>query len=557
MKKFLLRNKKTHTVLLLLILISISCIPLIGLLHPGLPITHDGQDHVARIANFYQNLQEGIVIPRWAPNLNWGYGHPILMFLYPIPSYSSSFFHFLGFSLVDSLKIVFAVTFVASGITMFLWVRSFLDEYSAFFAALLYMFAPYRLVDLYVRGAIGEHVAFVFPPLILYFLFNYAKQRNYLSFLGAAVSLALLILSHNAISLMFVPLLFAYSLFLLWGSKDNKNFVLSVIFIFLLGFGLSAFFWVPAFVEGKYTLRDIVTKGEYAKRFVEIKDFFMGPWNYGGTGQFTVQIGILQWCAVFASLPVIIYLKKHKNKYWGFTLFLVICFLFSLFIMTSWSVALWDRISMIQKFQFPWRFLSLTVFITAVLGGIVIHQISGRMRGGIVVVLALLVLYFSNSYWHANGYLQKPSGFYTGIYQGTTDTGESAPIWSVRFMEQEPQALMEVIEGDAQIRQLSRSATKHLYEITATKTARIRENTLYFPGWAVNINMQEVPIEFQDPKNRGLITFFVEAGTNIASVEFSDTKLRFFASIISIVSILVLGIGIIISINHKIWKRFL
>ena len=81
----------------LLCVIIFSCVPLYTLLHPGLPITHDGQDHVARIANFYLSLSEGNIVPRWAANLNWGYGHPILMFLYPLSSYAASIFHVIGF----------------------------------------------------------------------------------------------------------------------------------------------------------------------------------------------------------------------------------------------------------------------------------------------------------------------------------------------------------------------------------------------------------------------------------------------------------------------------
>ena len=76
----------------LLLLILISLVPLLSLFKSGLPLTHDGQDHVARIANFYRSLIEGNLVPRWAGNLNWGYGHPILMFLYPLPSYLASFF---------------------------------------------------------------------------------------------------------------------------------------------------------------------------------------------------------------------------------------------------------------------------------------------------------------------------------------------------------------------------------------------------------------------------------------------------------------------------------
>ena len=108
----------------LIFLIFISLIPLFDLFRSGLPLTHDGQDHVARIANFYQSLSEGNIIPRWAANLNWGFGHPVLMFLYPLPSYIASFFHFLNLSLVDSTKIIFGLGFVLSGIFMYLWIRA-------------------------------------------------------------------------------------------------------------------------------------------------------------------------------------------------------------------------------------------------------------------------------------------------------------------------------------------------------------------------------------------------------------------------------------------------
>src|SRR3989344_8942000 len=89
------------------VIILVSLIAGFDFYRDGFPLTHDGQDHIARIANFYQNLQEGVFIPRWAGNLNWGYGHPILMFLYPLPSYTAFVFLFLGISLIGSVKLVF------------------------------------------------------------------------------------------------------------------------------------------------------------------------------------------------------------------------------------------------------------------------------------------------------------------------------------------------------------------------------------------------------------------------------------------------------------------
>lgn len=546
---------KNNTFLFFLLLFSL--IPLVGLLHPGLPITHDGQDHVARIANFYKNLSEGNIVPRWAGNLNWGYGHPILMFLYPLPSYLASIFHFLGFSLIDSLKLVFGLSYIASGFAMYLWIKEYLGEKAGLAAGILYTFAPYRFVDLYVRGAIGEHVAFVFPPLILYFLLKFSKESRSIYLLGISLSFASLVLSHNAISLMFLPIVFLYAFYLILRSnKDKLKLSLDYLISYAAGFGLSAFFWMPAFFEGKYTLRNIVTSNDYTSRFVNIESLIYGPWNYGGTGQFTTQVGILQLAVVILALFLTIYLFRKKDRNWIVSAALLVGFFASLFIMTSSSLPIWEKITTIQKFQFPWRFLTLSVFFTASLGGFLIGSIEKRFKLLALGVVVILALFLNKDYWHANGYLNKSDSFFNNVYNGTTDTGESAPIWSVRFMEKRPKAHIEVISGRADIRELERTSTSHKYEVTSYLPTRIRENTLYFPGWRITVNGKPVNIEFQDPANRGLMTFFVEKGKHIIEVEFGETKLRLFANTVSMLSLLGLAFYVILR-KGKIWQRFL
>lgn len=529
---------KTRFFVILLFILSI--VPLLDLFYPGIPVTHDGQDHVARIANFYKNLEEGNIIPRWAANLNWGYGHPILMFLYPLPSYAASLFHFLGFSLVDSTKIVFGTTYILSGLTMYFWINEFLGKRAAFISSLLYLLVPYRFVDLYVRGAIGEHVAFVFPPLILYFLLKLSKKPSQWSIIGGPLSLAGLILSHNAISIMFLPLISLYALYLFWLSKEKKRLIYQYTSILVFGLGLSAFFWFPAFFEGKYTLRDIVTAGEFSSRFVRFQSLLWGEWNYGGSGQFTTQVGPVQWLMVLLSAPSIILLRRKKNNLWILTAGSFILFIGTLFLMTSGSKFVWETVTTLQKFQFPWRFLSVTVFATALLGGLFVAQLPKKKQFFTCFLLLIALLWFNKDYWHAKSFLVKLESFYTGIYQSTTDTGESSPIWSVRFMEKEPKARIEVIDGNASIKELKRSTKQHEYEIEARGKARIRENTLYFPGWEVFIDGKIVSIEFQDPANRGLMTFYVDEGKHLVQVRFGETRLRQFADYISLGSLIIM-----------------
>jgi len=566
------------------ILIILSLLPIVSLFTPGLLVTHDGKDHFVRIASFYASLQEGNIVPRWAGNLNWGFGHPILMFLYPLSSYVASIFRFIGFSFVDATKIVFMLAYIASVLSMYLWMQAVWGKRAGFIGALLYGFAPYRFVDLYVRGAIGEHMAFAFPPLICFFLYKLAKQQtgikyNVLSIiygLGLSISFAFLILSHNAISLMFLPVIGMYIIYLfIYETKKSFCFLLSAFCFLLLGFGLSSFFWVPALVEGKYTLRNIVTTGEAMDRFVPWTWFFYSPWNYGGTVTLTKSLGIFQWVGIAASFVLI---WKTKDKKLRFLLF-VFCFLLfaSLFIMTSASSFIWKQIMILQNFQFPWRFLSLTTFIAAVLGGISVSQSLNmfgqkakskkqkssnyklptnyelRTTNLVFIVFCLLLIVSTSHMWHPKGFSLEEELSYTGIYAGTTDTGESSPIWSVRFMLESPKAVIEVISGIATVEQIRRTSTLHEYRIVADTRAEFLENTVYFPGWEVLVDGKETNIEFQSEIHRGIMTFWVEKGEHQVAVVFRDTKLRKISSVITVVSGIVLILVAIIT--GYLWKR--
>lgn len=535
------------------IVILLGCIPLFDLLHNGLPQTHDGMDHVARIANFYKSLSEGVIIPRWAENLNWGYGHPILMFLYPLSSYIASFFHFLSFSYIDSVKLVFGLGFIASGITMYLWAREQFNEHFGIAASLLYLYTPYRFVDMYVRGAIGEHMAFIFPPLIMYFLLLYFRtnqtKKEYWYFAGISISTALLLLAHNAISIMFLPLIIIYAVYLSYINKQYKKLFLSGASL-VWGLLLSGFFTFPAFFEGKFTLRDIVTGNEYKDRFVNLLSLIYSPWNYGISGQFSVQIGIANIAGLLL-LPFIFIKKIRKEEKILFIIFFVF-FLLSIFVMLPQSNFLYNTITTLKKFQFPWRFLSLTAFTTSVMGAsifLVIKKESYKKIGIAVLIISLFLT--TSSFWKAKSFIVKPDSFYNAIYYGTTDTGESAPVWSIRFMEKEPKAHLEVISGEANYLEVKRTSTKHNYQISVqSDTARIKDNTLFFPNWTVFANGRKQDIQFQDPSQRGLITFTLPKGEYKVDVVFNDTKLRIISNMVSLLALLLIPVLLIVN-NYK------
>src|SRR3990167_504593 len=103
--------KKKINLFMLLFIIS-----LLPLMRKGTYESGDLTLHSVFLRSFYESLSEGNLIPRWAGNLCGDKGCPVFLFEYITPFYIGSIFHFLGFSLIDSIKALLAVSFIASGV---------------------------------------------------------------------------------------------------------------------------------------------------------------------------------------------------------------------------------------------------------------------------------------------------------------------------------------------------------------------------------------------------------------------------------------------------------
>ncbi len=96
---------KKFSLLILIAVIVLVCIPLF---RPGFFVSDDGGWMVIRLSAFYQSLREGQFPVRFLGRLNHGYGYPVANFLYPGYMYIGSVIHFLGFSFVNTVKIILA-----------------------------------------------------------------------------------------------------------------------------------------------------------------------------------------------------------------------------------------------------------------------------------------------------------------------------------------------------------------------------------------------------------------------------------------------------------------
>lgn len=539
--------------LLIPLLILISLFPLKELLLPGAYQSHDIIEHAARLASFYESLRQGNPIPRWGGNLNYTYGHPVIMFLYPLTNYLGSLIHFLGFNIINSIKILFGLSYIASGVFMYLWIKRLWGQKAGFIAAIFYLFAPYRFVDLYVRAALGEHLAFVFIPLACWMLTELIKTQKRKYLVLSSISIALLILSHNAISLMFMPFIFIYC-FWLRVSPHATRYALFAIF---LGFALSAFFWLPALLEGKYTLREIVADKEiFINNYLKPKELFFSKWGYGGSSNkeeisgFMVSLSWFQWLVIFISV-VLLFIKKNKNKL--FLTFLLTYLFLGIFFTNNLSKPFISVVPLISNFQFPWRLLAIPVFICSILAGYLVFYFRKKLQFWQVFVFCLIVILSTLDYWQIQEKGETYSDDYLlQEYTGTTETGESTPRWAIRFQESYPYDKVQLVYGGLDGHEIDKwNFEEHRYIVNTRENSQIADNTLYFPGWKVWVNEKETPIIYQDINWRGIITYPVPVGEHQVVVKFTRTRIRLLADLISLISLIGLISLICLKENEK------
>ncbi len=542
--------KKNINLLMLLILTSL--LPLISLLRIGTYESGDLSQNVFKSMEFYSSLQEGSFIPRWAGDLNATFGYPLFIFIYPLPYYIISFFHFVGFSFIASIKLLIAFSFILSGIGMFLFVKEDFSDFPAFVASIFYLYSPYHLIDMHLRVSIGEVVSFAILPLNLLLANKLSKYGSAKYLVLTTFSLFLLFLANPAISLISSFVIVLYAIFT-WSIKKNRKLVKLLPFFisFFLALGLSAFYWIPAILESKYTHEAL-----YVSKisFVTIRQLLYSPWRYGllfqgPKGELSFLIGYAQIAVVIICL--LLFLKKRFNRYQEVNLIFYLILLSSIFfLLLPVSSFIWNGISILKNFQFTYRMLFFVALFTALLSGVLATKLNKKI---ILIILTVAVLQTILNWGNRRTIPSITDSILRSRLPLSTSAGEgfqpAAPIWvnpKNPWMDKIPKNHIEILKGNAKISIIKRTDQLHEYNINASEITNFRENTLYFPGWRLYANDKEIPLSISKYPKPGIIEFRLDKGSYDVKLKFQDTPVVKISKIISLLSLLTI-IAVLIS----------
>lgn len=548
------------------LIITLVCL-LLGwqLLRPGHYTMHDDLQ-VMRVFQMRKCLNDGQIPCRWSANMGFEYGQPLFNFYSAFPYYLGGLINLIGFSSIATVKILFLLSLIVSGIFTYLLAQKYFSKTAALVTSIAYLTAPYHALDIFVRGALSESWALALIPMLLYAIVLLIEKTNVKNFLFLSFSIFAFLTTHNTSLLMWSPVIFIFTLIHFFKNTNFKTFKFLIGSV-LLGVGLSSFFLLPVIFEGKLINTSALTTDyfQFQAHFTSIKQLFFntkwgyGPSKFGVDDDLSYFFGVLQGLALLISPFIIIRLiKKQKRRSTLILACSLILTVGALFMTHGKSVAIWESNPIFAFIQFPWRFLGLAVLGSSLLVGGVFNFLNQKKQKLLFIPIIIAFIAINFSYFRFQYYFdwmrdkEKLSG--DQYYEQTkAAVADYLPLTSSEIPLSQAPDLPIVISGDVSIHYADKRSNYFSTEIDVySDSATIQFPIMYFPNWKVYRNSSEDPYPISYDNKLGLIQVELPQGDNLLQLWFENTLIRTIANSITLVSV---GIAIIFLSTEKIKKK--
>ena len=585
MKKLIEKLKNSRWMYFVIILVA-------GLI-VGLPVksinvayTHDGFIHLVRLIGTFDALKFGIIPPIISPTLYNEMGYGINLFYSAITCYLPLIIKLFTPTFALALKIFGIICIILSGFTMY----KFSEEVTknrliALFSAILYMIAPYKLANVYVRYALGEFMAAIFTPLVflgMYDLFNKDGKKHYYIAIGAIG----LIFSHTISTFYVAIFCLIYVLFFIKKLKEKeifKKLLINILFIILIS-AMIVFPIIEALNSAEYAIMNndcMATNNEFVyENTIQFLQLIKYIDNDRGL---TFVIGIPMLLLTILSIFVVFVInKKYKKTYIIFMIFSILS------IIMCTKLFPWKYVPEIFcKLQFPWRMLGFFIFFASFLGGVnlefIIKKLLKKEILQKILVFILIMIMIICGIQSVNQFIQRDKKNAKEVYEKlfnkeanyTNDAiideiyeylilysmdnkktgnmnigGDYLPYKAVLLRKtylKEREDRIYILSGNATIYDEQKDKT-----MLTAKMENIEEGTIlelpyiYYPGYKITIENSAgeiVNLKTEESENGFL-------STNLVGIEEGTINVKYVGTLVTKLSYVISGISIILFIIY-------
>src|SRR6185369_8176031 len=533
------RKAKSTIALLWISLSSVAVVPFFfmgrsnsgGVLALKMPQTNDMNLHYEQMKSFHQGLSAGEIYPRWEEDTNRGFGAPTMNYYPPGIYYITSAFYSILGDWTRALLAVHLLTMLCSSAAIYVYARQWMSRFAASIVMAAYIFLPYRMVDLYVRGAIAELWGFVWMPLMLFFgerLFrrfrvdhqtengSVAKRiqpgnQGHLPGWWALLNISGLATSFGAFIWMHPPTAYqfslAFGLFLLvlsWRRRDLRGLVYAGAAL-ALGLTLSAAYLYPAAIDQDLIRNEYVSETwPYHSSYVLMHNLF----NIGSQNSVSTLTDSI-W--VFGSIMILICTitlmakpsvsKPASPRLREQVVLWTVVAGFASLMMTALSHPIGRFIPRIEIGIFAWRMLTIAGLGVALLSGACFEAVlnTGTVRQkprllgdrSLAIVVASGGIVFGIFVIAARGFSARPSFVPSPAHVNFAAIPRSAneDVFALPIVER-----AELAEDNGSV-SIDRWEPQHRsIRVELSRPDRLLLRTFDFPNWHATVDGKAAPI---------------------------------------------------------------
>lgn len=554
------KDKKSHVFSLIIIILFSSYL----LIFNGIPLGHDFSFHLMRIEGIADELKRGHFPVRMQPLWLNGYGYPVSIYYGDILLYIPAVLRLIGISLSNAYKIYCFIINIGSVIISFFCFKIiFKSNKNGLILSLIYNTASYKLLDIYVRTAVGEYTALMFLPIISLAFYNLIYKENF-NILNNATILAVgmtgLILTH-ILSTELICITLVIVCIIYWRKILRKQTLICLAIAVLETLLFSAFFVIPFIdyfinVPVKVSQLNEMKIQNKAINIIELFLFFRNPWGYDSEllkNRMLLTPGLPLMFILITGLIYYFILKKNNT--------LIKLLIISLItILFSSKLFPWDFISntrvgkLLCQIQFAWRWLGITIiFLTLISGYILIlseeniYLFKSKIRINIDSVLICLVLI--NTVTFSLHYLIHAE---YKSFKDYTYLENNKPVEGAEYIRQGTDIdnlNNDIVVENVSITNIERNGNSFIFNANSTKEGYIELPVFNYKGYqAITDNNKHLSIV--DGTNNVIRINIPENFDSTISVIFKESLIWKLSSLVSLFSVIII-IFLVIIIKEK------
>jgi hypothetical protein len=469
----------------------------------GIKRLPDLQSYVNFAQAFGTAISAGDIFPGWT-NDNLGFGTIGIRFYPPAASFIVALLEKLTGDWYNAFWISLFGWMLLGCFGVYLFVKEWGTPAQGILAALVYSIVPYHLAEVYRFFFYAQFAAGAVLPFCFLYLTRVCRRQNWSDILPLAISFSALILTHLPLTIITIFSLIIYVPIVMdW--RNWRRASLQLLSSATITAAATSFYWIRlvteldwlAHAEPKYT---IAGAGHGPYPFPNSLMTGGDLWVYSHLFRH-IDIMIVMTTALL--VPFLLVLILGWKKVLGPEARVVIAVssaaAFGIFMLLRPSEFLWSNLSILQRLQFPWRWLSVISFLAAAsftLSLPLLLKIKKLSERIILSGVVFLIIFFAA--YDVRQISSAPFRIKSAEFNQLARDFQSEPTavfwWPVWAREGALETRELVTAGDRGVLITDWQSERRKFTVGEGASTTLRVATFYYPYWHASVNGRAVDV---------------------------------------------------------------